>query len=202
MAKRSKDTLTGGTGDVNPEYSSIGLVLTAGAGGSAIATAPIVLPVLPSSNSNQSTAQVVEILKVYLDFGPFPQLTATLVDLTNTIRLAFNSATAGLAVTSNSDSISNPLMLYQESVELQGNLSAAGTGPVAYARYHNKEVDLTDGAGHGVLVAVPTLWFGAAIAGWPVGGQAGLGARVLYRLKKVTLVEYIGIVQQQSGPQI
>lgn len=56
-------------------------------------------------------------------------------------------------------------------------------------------IDLTDGAGHGVLVATDTIYVGGiGVAGlW-----TGAGFRMLYRFKTVSLEEYIGIVQSQQ----
>lgn len=54
-------------------------------------------------------------------------------------------------------------------------------------------VDLTDGAGHGVLVAADKLFF-AAYAD-TAKADRGVVALILYRWKNVSLSEYIGIVQ-------
>ena len=209
MAKRSKDTLTGGTGDVNPQYASIGVFTPAiPGGGSASAVAPIVLPVLPNLGGTQDTAQVVELLKVVWDAGGQPQVTTPpQLYSTTSVRLAFNSVTAGSAVTSTSiqGTIANPLIIDEVSVvqqSLQEVAAAGGSYAFAFQTAHNLQTDLTDGAGHGILVAVPTIWFGVSVSGWPAGGVAFGAARVFYRLKRVKLIEYIGIVQQQSGPQI
>lgn len=62
--------------------------------------------------------------------------------------------------------------------------------------------DLTDGAGHGVLIATDNIWLTAFINGAvpDIGTTAALNVfcEILYRFKKVTLQEYIGIVQSQQ----
>lgn len=208
MAKRSKDTLTGGTGDVNPQYACIALVTPAvpGGGGTVVATVPIVLPVLPNLGGTQDTAQVVEILKVFWDLGNMPGLANGSNYCQVSGRLAFNANTAGSTSTTQVgiSSIGNPLMIDEVSSVQQYliTLPAGQSSAAVSQEFHNLESDLTDGAGHGILVAVPTIWFGLAAFGGPAGYVAGGACRVLYRLKRVKLIEYIGIVQQQSGPQI
>jgi hypothetical protein len=204
MSKKTKDTLTGGTGDVNPQYACISAIATANGAGAGNVAVPIVLPVLPNLASNSETAQVVELLKIYWDFGGLPSISTTQIYSYTSLRLAYNATTAALPTTSNNASIGNPLMIFETAVEQQGeSISAAfGGGGFAYVNQHNDFTDLTDGAGHGILIAVPTIWFGVTISGWTSGGLAQGSVRILYRLKKVKLIEYIGIVQQQSGPQI
>ena len=63
--------------------------------------------------------------------------------------------------------------------------------------------DLTDDAGHGVLVASDKLWFFISNRYSINNTGTGAGAstaiiRVLYRFKSVGLTEYIGLVQSQS----
>lgn len=62
--------------------------------------------------------------------------------------------------------------------------------------------DLTDGAGHGVLIATDNVWLTAFLNGAvpDIGTTAALNvyADLLYRFKKVTLQEYVGIVQSQQ----
>jgi hypothetical protein len=65
--------------------------------------------------------------------------------------------------------------------------------------------DLTDGAGHGILVATDNIWLTGQLIVAAPGGISVIASGVVfcdifYRFKKVTLQEYIGIVQsQQSG---
>lgn len=63
---------------------------------------------------------------------------------------------------------------------------------------------MTDGAGHGVLVATDNIYLTlqtalSSVIGSSVGGIQGFGeAAILYRFKEVGLAEYIGIVQSQQ----
>lgn len=69
--------------------------------------------------------------------------------------------------------------------------------------------DLTDGAGHGILIATDNIYLNAlvayvdadtsaAYAGAPSFIFAASNCELIYRFKAVTLQEYIGIVQSQS----
>lgn len=61
-------------------------------------------------------------------------------------------------------------------------------------------IDLTDGVGHGVLVATDQLFIGAiqSAAASPITGSDTISVRILYRWKDVSVTEYIGIVQSQT----
>ena len=62
---------------------------------------------------------------------------------------------------------------------------------------------MTDGAGHGVLIATDNVYFSLLYNAIPTDGIAvqftiGGGCDLLYRFKEVGLKEYIGIVQSQQ----
>lgn len=59
--------------------------------------------------------------------------------------------------------------------------------------YHD---DLTDGAGHGVLVATDRIY--CQISSTGTGAAQQCTGKIWYRWKNVTLPEYIGIVQSQQ----
>lgn len=64
--------------------------------------------------------------------------------------------------------------------------------------------DLTDGAGHGVLIATDNIYLSmtllsASIDGGSYTSNGQARADLLYRFKDVTLTEYIGIVQSQQA---
>lgn len=63
--------------------------------------------------------------------------------------------------------------------------------------------DLTDGAGHGVLIATDNIYFTlystcSATGTATTSVQANATLALLYRFKRVNLQEYIGIVQSQQ----
>jgi len=57
------------------------------------------------------------------------------------------------------------------------------------------EHDLTDGAGHGVLIATDTIM--GQLQGTATYAL-NMRARILYRVKNVSILEYVGIVQSQQ----
>ena len=60
--------------------------------------------------------------------------------------------------------------------------------------------DLTDGAGHGVLVATDTMTIMCDTYGYAETGPLQRAeAKILYRFKRIGMSEYIGIVQSQQG---
>lgn len=58
------------------------------------------------------------------------------------------------------------------------------------------EVDLTDGAGHGVLVATDKIYL--SVVSESTGNTNDVICRMLYRYKTVGITEYVGIVQSQN----
>lgn len=76
------------------------------------------------------------------------------------------------------------------------NAFSAG-GSVAQVQDSICEFDCTDGAGHGVLVATDSIYIGIDSAGY--ANALTTGFKILYRLKTVSLAEYIGLVQSQQG---
>ena len=75
-----------------------------------------------------------------------------------------------------------------------GAFTAGGT----YALQDNNpvEIDMTDGMGHGVLVATDNLFLQASSANLDAAGVGRI--RILYRWKNVSIIEYVGIVQSQQ----
>lgn len=56
--------------------------------------------------------------------------------------------------------------------------------------------DFTDGAGHGMLIGVDSLF--ARLASTATGSANTAYIRLYYRFKEVSLTEYVGIVQSQQ----
>lgn len=57
--------------------------------------------------------------------------------------------------------------------------------------------DLTDGAGHGIIVATDNIYVTLFSAG--TGVAAEVDVKIMYRFKNVALAEYIGVVQSQQS---
>lgn len=58
------------------------------------------------------------------------------------------------------------------------------------------EIDLTDEAGHGVLVATDKIYL--TVSSESTGDTNDVACRILYRYKTVGITEYVGIVQSQG----
>jgi len=75
-----------------------------------------------------------------------------------------------------------------------GSFTAGGTAWTTETEpYHD---DLTDGAGHGVLVATDQIY--CQISSSSTGAAQTCAGKIWYRWKNVGLAEYIGIVQSQQ----
>jgi hypothetical protein len=57
-------------------------------------------------------------------------------------------------------------------------------------------MDLTDGAGHGILIATDSIFIAVSETGYT--GPNNIAVKIMYRLVEVGLQEYIGLVQSQQ----
>jgi len=163
----SSYALTGGTKDVNPQYMA-GEVIT---GGNANTTysAEIPLPVQRLNNKNRS--MVMEILKLQFEIG----------DDAITSHVHYGISSSKLTQASGvKPTITNPSIIWMERVKYAASQPATLT------------VDLTDGAGHGILVGADKIYLFYNTA---TTAATTARVRIWYRWKNVSLTEYIGIVQ-------
>ena len=189
MAKRTKigsELLTGGTGDVNPQYMAGSLTLSAANTFTEVTQGTPIVRVGPQTGGQ---AIIMEVLKVFVNFPPIDLDAAGATPRTFT----FTATTSSQGTAQFGLENGQTLVFLQKTI--RNAFTAAGTGildigvdPLVY--------DMTDNAGHGVLVATDNLFLGgnttnqtaASVFAW----------KILYRFKKVSLVEYIGIVQSQQ----
>lgn len=189
---RYKDALTGGTGDVNPQF----LVSPVSFSTAGTAT-QVVLPTqrLPAANR----AQVLEILKIFIALPTQnftgQTVTATLAAALNSIRLTLVSRNPGTNIPAINDTsiIADwwaPLgLVYAGAAGVYTNQGSGGNQDFV--------IDLTDGAGHGYIVGTDSVWaVGTSNVTFGTAPQAAV--RIMYRWKDVSLAEYVGMVQQQS----
>jgi len=181
-----RDTLTGGTHDVNPQFIT-GKITYNGATGAWSAVA------LPTSRLPQTgRAQVLEVLKVYVmsptsDNGGQSPL--------NFIGLAFSTKQPSVATGS---AVEDPsvFLYHYERLEVGYNGMTA-TAAFDTARQLTASIggtyvyDLTDGAGHGVLVGSDNVYVSALASG---AYSRSTVFKIMYRWKDVSLAEYIGMV--------
>lgn len=219
---KGKSALTGGSGDVNPQwYKLAGVTSTAvqtPISGTVVASMQVPNPVSRLKQTGNKT-MVLEILKV--------RWNVDIIQLVNDSLGSYNFI--GFILTSGGGSPSSTqgrcIDYIDHNFRLAFPVSAVdGTtgeiysasffdeGPDAYPITH----DLTDGAGHGILVATDqiTLWGQATVAdlsiglsgfpnaaysGTPTLGGWNITPEILYRFKEISDKEWIGIVQSQQN---
>jgi hypothetical protein len=177
------DTLTGGTGDVSPQLLSATVTLSAA---NTYTSISIPLPV-PRVGLRKGRAVIVEVLKVYFD--------------SSTLDGNFAAGGASVNVSAQVSTVeltniffANPAVFAFYNKEYRGAFTATGTFGVINTEPY--AFDLTDGAGHGFLVATDNIFLAALTNTF--AGAATFNFKVLYRMKEVNLEEYIGIVQSQQ----
>lgn len=189
MAKRnSGGQLTGGTGDVNPQFLSGKITLSAANTATEVTLGTPIVRVGPQTGGQ---AIIMELLKIFVDLPAIDTDAAAATARQRIISFSTTSSGTTAAVTT----LDNPRNIMTITNDLRNAFTAAGTGTLANT-IDPVEVDLTDGAGHGVLIATDNLFIAANTTGQTAASTFGF--KLLYRFKKVALVEYIGIVQSQQ----
>lgn len=188
----SARSLTGGTNDVNPQPLRCRVVPAAftpvlttaawGAGG----TTTVALPIPVQRLSTGGRAQVMEILGWSYD--------VTAVATTN----AWSTVGYTICLSSRSNAVSPPTMGVADPYTVDYVIKAVPTvNSLSY--YDSGKRDLTDGAGHGILFGMDTLY----VQGNINGSQASAGVSssgfavdicIWYRWKNVGFSEYVGMV--------
>ncbi len=188
--KNGGGSVTGGTGDVKPQWMTFATPAQ-GAADDYI-TASLATPI-PRFGSTRGRSTVMEILRVdwYLNIADNAD--------PNSINVGFLSTTqiraSGFACTA--------VTIAQDQANSRVFALAAvhQVTTVALAGGHNiypLSMDMTDGNGNGILVATDNLHVtGGNVAGTGVAGI--FVAKVLYRLVNIGIAEYVGIVQGQQG---
>lgn len=182
---RSGDTLTGGTKDVNPQWLTFNQLTLSAANTYTETTFAVPISRLPTARGKSVVLEVLKVQFSWPDWDSNPAAGGQVASAN--MQLRTNASGAGF----NQD---DPVNLTQYKHSWRGAFTAAGS-------YMSEDsgvitMDLTDGAGHGLLVASDNLFFGATTANY--ANAAAFHCRILYRFKDVTLEEYIGIVQSQQ----
>lgn len=178
------DQLTGGTRDVNPQFMSGTLTLSAANTNTTVTQGTPIVRVGPQTGGE---AIIMEVLKIYADMPPVDTDAAGAT--ARVINLFF--ATKGGTPASFSDT--SVFGFFQR--QIRNAFTAAGTG-LLDIQDDVKELDLTDGAGHGVLIATDNIFITGETSNQTAAST--FSWKILYRFKRVSLVEYIGIVQSQQ----
>lgn len=181
--RRRRDTLTGGTNDVNPQFMNLSLTQS---GIDTFTQSATQIPI--QRLATMGRAQVMEVLKVFFQTSDITvgaagttarQVTAALTTKSFAAAVQLNEPTC--------------FAIYQKGVT--NAFSAGGSGTIA-SEMEPYVIDLSDGAGHGFLVASDNIYLQVSSANSGVANLANV--KILYRWKDVSVQEYVGIVQSQS----
>jgi len=172
----TRRALTGGTGDVNPQWFTMNATESA-TDTTTTEAFPIPIQRLPSGRG----AQVMEIFKVFWWPGN------AIVETDNTTTIVLSTRNWGTTAVPFSDS--STIARFRRHVIITTSGSSVEDEPYC--------MDLTDGAGHGMLVATDNLY--VQIISANTGQVVDAVLRLLYRWKNVGLSEYVGIVQSQTS---
>lgn len=217
--KRSKtDRLTGGTDDVNPQWfkinTDIAVNQTINPGGTLLRrrVQRFNLPVQRINQSDKNTATVIEVLKVRWSWAlSYSSVSANEAPQSTTT--AGYLSTAPLADDVNQPQLRGTTVDWFSRDDFVQPFNVSGGPDPLYTGYAQASPeqpiihDLTDGDGHGILVATDAvnLLLSATFTnestsggGSLTWGDSQLACEILYRYKKVSLTEYIGIVQSQE----
>lgn len=147
----------------------------------------ILLPrVLVPAKGNK--AVVFELLRAWITSPDSPAIgTSKLV----------TSSNVGLALRAGSTlhDLEHVRVIFSWKRSSVNSFTSGGTGYSTWEQ--TREFDLTDGAGHGVLVAVEYLYHFIMTGEYTAVQHSHL--KLLYRFKAVALTEFIGMVQSQTA---
>lgn len=176
------DRLTGGSLDVNPQLFKGSAALTAADTQTEIS---FQLPVTRIPTANKVT--IIEVLRFTVEFPPFNAANTGVQEQ----KVAFLTSAFGTAGDPTVSS-SNIICKFE-----RGSEKYAGAGGYAISSMQTQSQDLTDGAGHGLLVASDKLYVNCkSVNDTPTVDAFYFSME--YRFKTVGIREYAGIVQSQQ----
>ena len=169
--------LTGGTGDVNPQYLSAVVTQSAADAKTGV---QFILPV-PRTSQKPSRTIVVEILKVEFMVDQFDWVFA------QNARIYLTASTSSTQFDPD-DAQTFAAAAYYLNLTVAAGGIINWKGPIV--------IDTTDGAGHGFLVAVQAITLG--IDSFFTVNVNTAFIKLWYRYKEVALSDFLGIVTTQS----
>jgi len=181
--RRYNNSLTGGSGDVNPQYMNLS-VTQSGADTYTQVTFPLPIQRL----QNQGRAQVMEVLKIFCESTQLNTVAAGAVAHGISAQLTTKSFAAAVG-------LAEPTCFWRYQKENINAFTATGTGLLNFEVEPNVQ-DMTDGAGHGILIASDNIFL--ALSSVATGAANTAQVKILYRWKDVSVTEYVGIVQSQQ----
>lgn len=172
--RRLNGSLTGGSGDVNPQYMHCSAVQS---GADAATTTAFQIPIQRLQNAGR--AQVMEILKVF-----WWSDNATEIDS----QVAAYLTTQSFGATATNYGNTRMIDAFRKIMVLTTSGQVVLESPSIH--------DLTDNAGHGFLVGTDNIYIQVVSATTSAANQ--IYCKILYRWKDVSTTEYVGIVQGQQ----
>ena len=178
MSKRGRmgDVLTGGTKDVNPQYLTVAVTESAA---NTFTQTELQLPVLRGGNMRGNKYQVIELLKLMIDITAGDGATAS----ERTLALTTSTQTAMQIIT-------NPDVI----AFFGDNIIITTSG--LYSPERIKIIDLTDQAGHGIIIATQSVFLG--LQGVSQTSALTARCRLYYRFKNISIDEFVGLAIQNS----
>lgn len=188
----SSRALTGGTNDVNPQPLRARITLTALTTDTR-ALSSIALPVPVQRLGAGNRAQVLEILKIDWDMNAPWTGTQAIQKVAYTLTVSTRSnGTTNVPTFGSADPYS--IMHFAKNISIEG-IATAGTSGITV--YDSDSRDLSDGAGHGVLMGMDTIYIQfTALSQFSAGTSVAPSANlcIWYRWKNVGFSEYVGMV--------
>jgi hypothetical protein len=182
---RGDGTLTGGLGDVNPALLSTSVTQSTTDTTTSIAVQTPVTVV-----AGRGSSDIMEILKIFWYFDGEPALLAG----TNTAIVGYLS-TKNFGTTAPGLKAGDALVFSSAgqftqvtAATVAGEFNQMSTTPIVQ--------DLTDGAGHGFLVATSNIFLQAVSTA--TSATNTIRVKILYRLKKVTEGQLTGLLLSQN----
>ena len=184
--KRKAIELTGGTGDVNPQWFSVSAVQS---GNDVFEEVSFDLPTNPSMlGQRPNKAVVMEFLRVQFIWAlDVTQSPSTPQRWTAYIRLGLSPIGIGIS----GIQTDTRTLAVDQSTTVQ-----AGAGSTVMYAPRSTVYDLTDGAGHGLIVASKSLTVGISTLNTVVTNR--VTCRILYRYKEIGITEFITMAQFQQ----
>lgn len=166
--------LTGGTMDVSPQWLKFNATQSAG---DTTTTTTQAVPVIRAREG--ITPTIIEVLRVAYYPG-------NVSEVDSNVAVALGTKNFGTTAVTTTDPSLISSFTYFTKITTSGQF---------LANYPYVQ-DLTDSAGHGVLVATDNVF--AQIASTTTGLTNSCAIWMLYRFKRVGTLEYVGIVQSQQ----
>jgi len=183
-------SLTGGSGDVKPQMLARGITQATANTSFSLQIQLPVPRIVPQGGTNQ-VATIVEVLKVWFWYNATNDQQFQAWSWLSTTSLRGSGLTTITLAAEMLNTFADPAIIAVWS----NNSKVTTSGGVN--NFYPQMIDLTDGAGNGILVATDSLFFECN-----TDNSAQIdpfGFRMLYRTYEAGILEYVGIAQSQNS---